>query len=73
MSLELLVSIFFILLGIYLLIGVMFAVAFLAKGAAAIDESAKGISWQSKLLLFPASVALWAILLPKWRKQTILK
>ena len=69
MIFEQFINIVFIILGLYLLIGLVFAVAFLNKGAAKVDESAKGISWKTKLLLFPASVALWAILLPKWRKN----
>lgn len=69
MAFEQFINIVFIILGFYLLAGLIFAVAFLNKGAAKIDESAKGIAWKTKLLLFPASVALWIVLLRKWKKN----
>jgi len=69
MSLELIISYVFTGLGIYLLIGVGFAFFFVIKGASQIDNAAQGISFWTKLLLFPASVALWAFLLPKWLKR----
>ncbi len=51
---------------LYLFAGGIFAVLFLWRGAAAIDDSAKGISWKTRLLLFPGSAALWPFLLQKW-------
>lgn len=51
---------------VYLLLGVAFAFVFLWRGAAVLDESAKGISWKTRLLLIPGSVALWPLLLQKW-------
>lgn len=53
---------------LYLFVGGVFAVLFLWRGAAVIDESAKGISWKTRLLLFPGCAALWPILLQKWLK-----
>lgn len=50
----------------YLLIGAVFAVVFLWRGAVVLDEAAKGISWRTRMLLFPGSVALWPLLLQKW-------
>lgn len=51
---------------LYLLAGVIFATLFVWRGAAKLDESAKGISWKTRTLLFPASAALWPVLLRKW-------
>ncbi len=53
---------------LYFVVGGVFAVLFLWRGAAVLDESAKGISWKTRLLLFPGSAALWPILWRKWRK-----
>ncbi len=51
---------------LYLLSGVVFAVFFLLRGAAVLDEAAKGISWKTRVFLFPGSAALWPLLLRKW-------
>lgn len=53
-------------LYLYLLAGVVFASLFLWRGAAALDEAARGISWKTRVLLFPGSAALWPVLLKKW-------
>ena len=68
MSFELIVTIFFIILAVYLLIGVIFAIGFVNKGAGKIDDSAKKMPLGVKLLIFPASVALWLVLWQKTRK-----
>lgn len=51
---------------LYLLAGAVFAALFLWRGAARIDNAAKGISWKTRALLFPGSAALWPVLLRKW-------
>ncbi len=66
MSLENIVSIILYILGIYLLIGFIFSIAFVMRGAGKVDPAAKGISWWTKLLLIPASTAFWVVLLRKW-------
>lgn len=56
------------LLYLYFFFGVVFAALFLWRGVALIDEAAQGISWKTRALLFPGSVALWPVLWRKWRK-----
>ena len=56
------------LFGAYMGLGALFALAFVIKGAAAIDPSAKGAPIGFRLLIFPASAALWPLLLVKWLK-----
>ena len=51
---------------LYLLVGAIFAVLFLWKGVAVLDDAAQGISWKTKALFFPGSLALWPVLLQKW-------
>ncbi len=50
---------------IYLAIGLLFALWFLAKAVGGCDESAKGVSWLVKLLWLPGVLALWPLL---WRR-----
>ncbi|MDA1267012.1 MAG: hypothetical protein O2816_18180 [Planctomycetota bacterium] len=57
---------FLIALGLYLALGLLFAVPFLLKGAAKIDGDAVEGSWGFKLLILPGTVALWPLLLSRW-------
>ena len=66
---ELFASIFSNLFLLYLLLGLVFAIAFLWKGAAKLDDKTKGSSWVFKALIFPGSIALWPVLLTKWIKN----
>lgn len=61
-AIKFLVNIFYL----YLLAGAIFATLFVWRGAAVLDEAAKGISWKTRALLFPGSAALWSVLLRKW-------
>lgn len=63
-TIELLINLFYL----YLFFGVAFAVFFLWRGAALLDEAARGISWKTRAFLFPGSAALWPVLLRKWLK-----
>ncbi len=53
----------------YLLIGFVFGIAFLWKGARVVDPLVKDTSWAFKLLILPGSIALWPILLTKWIRR----
>jgi len=53
-------------LGLYAALGAIFAVAFAARGAQRIDPVARGAPLGFKLLLLPASAALWPLLLVMW-------
>ena len=61
-TIRFLVNIFYL----YLLAGVIFATLFLWSGAAVLDKAARGISWKTRIFLFPGSAALWPLLLRKW-------
>ncbi len=50
-------------LGIYLAIGLVFAVIFVTLGLSVVDHDAKGASVRVRLLFLPASMALWPILI----------
>ena len=53
---------------IYLLCGLVFALAFVTRGAARIDEGAKDSSIGFKIIIIPGTMVLWPILLNKWLK-----
>ena len=54
------------LLASYGAVGLGFAVAFAAFGAARIDRNAHGASFGFRLLVLPGATALWPILLRRW-------
>ena len=58
------------ILGCYLIIGLLFAIAFLWKGISKVDEGAIGTGLGFKLLILPGTVAFWPALLKKWMKTT---
>lgn len=55
-----------IVLGIYLLCGLVFAVPFVVVGVKRIDPHALHGSWGFRLLVFPGAMALWPLLLRRW-------
>ncbi len=63
---EILVS----LLGVYFLLGIIFALPFLVKGVQVIDPAAVEGSRGFKFMVFPGVVLFWPYLLKRWlRKQ----
>ena len=55
-----------IVIAAYLVAGVIFAIAFVAAGAARIDSAARGSRLGFRVLLIPGSIALWPVLAQKW-------
>lgn len=55
-------------LGVYVALGLPFAVAFVLRGAARIDPQAKGGSWGFRLAILPGVVALWPLLARRWAR-----
>jgi len=58
------------LLAAYALIGLPIGIAFVARGVTRIDAVAVGSSLRFRLLILPGSIALWPIMLRKWRRAT---
>lgn len=56
--------------GIYVTMGLVFAVAFITRGLASIDRGATSMPWRVRLLIAPGTVALWPLMAWKWRTQT---
>ena len=57
------------ILIVYLLAGVLFYFFFIGNGMYKLDSSTKGTSVWFKLLIAPASIALWIFLLIKLLKK----
>ena len=56
-------------LGLYALIGAVFALYFVSLGVARIDPAARTMPLQARLLIFPGVLALWPLMLVKFITQ----
>ena len=50
----------------YAAIGALFAIAFVTRGAGAIDAVAAHAPWGFRLVILPGSAALWPVLMLRW-------
>ena len=66
---ELVITVFLAILGIYFLIGLLFGLYFLFAGAARIDPLMRGTKKKVRFLLFPGVVATWPFLIVKLFKS----
>ena len=57
-----------LLIAIYLVAGLLFAIAFLTKGITVVDEAAHGSTAGFRIIILPGVVLLWPLLLKKWIK-----
>lgn len=55
------------LAGLYLLVGLVFAAAFVAVGAGVVQPKARSAGWGFRLLILPGAAALWPLLALLWR------
>lgn len=58
------------IIGIYLALGILFAVLFVWRGASKIDPSASQATAGFRLMIFPGAAALWPLLLWRWLRRT---
>ena len=63
------IEIILMLMLLYILAGIVFAVAFVFRGAQVIDEGARGGSIGFRIMIFPGTIIFWPVLLQKWRKE----
>ena len=52
----------------YLIIGFIFSVVFVARLINRVDESAQGASWTFRVMIIPGCIALWPVLLNNFQK-----
>ncbi len=57
---------FVVALEVYLGLGLLFALAFIRWGAPRLDPAAREAGWGFRLLILPASAALWPLLARRW-------
>ena len=62
-------EVFLILIGIYLLCGLVFAVPFALVGVSRIDPHASHGTWGFRLLIMPGTILLWPLLVRRWMKR----
>lgn len=60
------VTILLVCAASYLGAGFIFAILFVLKGIARIDEAAQGTGWGFRVIIFPGTVVFWPLLLKKW-------
>ena len=56
--------------AVYLLIGLIFAIIFVLRGAVKIDPNVQGTSFLFRLMLIPGATLLWPVMLKKWIKAS---
>ncbi len=67
---ESIATFFVYLLYVYAALGVLFALMFVFFGVQKVDHQAEGTGILFRLLIFPASAALWPLLLKRWIHAT---
>ena len=65
--LETLATVLVIAIGLYMAVGIVFAIWFAWRGANRVDPSAREGSWGFRLLILPGSAALWPLLMRRLR------
>jgi len=63
---ELIATWFVYAFYLYFVLGLLFAVAFVAIGVEQLDPNAKGSGLAFRLLILPGSAAFWPLLLGRW-------
>ncbi|MDX2045784.1 MAG: hypothetical protein SFU87_03310, partial [Chitinophagaceae bacterium] len=66
---ELAISIILTTVTIYLLCGLLFAIAFVIKGVDVIDEGAHGSGIGFRIIIIPGVIMFWPVLLKKWMSK----
>jgi hypothetical protein len=59
-------AVFLTALGVYLALGLVFAIPFVLLGVMRIDPHAAHGSWGFRLLIIPGTMAFWPLLLKRW-------
>jgi hypothetical protein len=60
------VTIILLIVAVYVVAGFVFAIAFVTRGVARIDEAAQGSGWGFRVIIFPGTILFWPLLLKKW-------
>jgi len=60
------VSVLLMIVSVYLLCGLLFAIPFAIKGVEEIDENAHGAGIGFRIIILPGTIVFWPLLLRKW-------
>ena len=60
-------AILLVVLGVYLALGLAFAIPFTLVGVKKIDPHAARGSWGFRLLIIPGAMTFWPLLLRRWK------
>ena len=60
------VTILLTVIGLYLLLGFLFAIPFVINGVQKIDHGANGGSIGFRIIIIPGTMVFWPFLLKKW-------
>ncbi len=55
--------------GAYAALGLLFAVAFVARGIERVDPGAHGSGWGFRLIVLPGVIVFWPPLLSRWLRR----
>lgn len=61
-------AILLLVVAAYAVVGIVFGVAFVAKGARVLDPAASATPLRVRALFLPGAVAMWPALLIKWAR-----
>ncbi len=64
------VTVLLIVVAVYLVVGLVFAIPFVIKGVTKIDEGAHGSTWGFRMIIIPGTVVFWPLLLKRWLKAS---
>ena len=60
------IGFFLAALGIYLLVGLVFAIPFVFLGAKRVDPAAQQATWGFRLIILPGAAILWPLMWTRW-------
>lgn len=60
------ITIILLLAAVYLLLGLVFAIAFVINGVTLVDEGARNTGIAFRLIIIPGCILLWPVMLKKW-------
>ena len=54
--------------GVYLAVGIAFAIPFALVGAGKVDPDAQGATWGFRVLVVPGAALLWPLMARRWAR-----
>lgn len=62
-------ELFLLMVAVYALVGIVFALGFVTVGVTRLDPAARGTSWVFRVLILPGSAVLWPFLAVRWARH----